>query len=686
MSHYDVTFKLDGLTKIIEVPSEMAYKGCPVSLALVRSRLRFPKTPYSGFNLNAAGIVLSRFPNATDIEIDYVGSGSVEEDKKSSGLLVLIMIGIILALIFAPILIVLGMHKKFLFKGVYEKAQAHPKFLKLRKLYTIFGFIFFGICFVTLVVFMIVGNLPFLIPLYILIGGNIAGFVFTAIYSKKLAKSLPKKPTSQKSSSNLVVAPASNISTSQTINKPIDPSKNLELSNLLIKYKELYDKQIISIEEYEKLKSTTLASMVSTEQTVPIEDSPVPFEENKENTQETASFKENKNDETISSIDEYFEKYAKEHQNDNQKPVVITSSPKKESSLGYSVNSSESKTTKPKKHRFKLFEIVYLFEGAKDNFELKTVYNQYRVNSFVLLVMLVLYITIFIIGACISFVGVMFYIQLVLLIMATVSIVLLCITHQYKSSLIFKILALVGMAFLPVAHFHLAIMIIILASYVILAIYTIFTMARFSNIRRDVLEAHNKNNLDSNPYANKKYINETNVSKLSPENKWAVANRIKRLDVFNKIVFAFSFVVIGLSLLSFIFMFVPTVYNYYDINTHQYYRLSLVPIEADVTIRAVLIVVSLVIIVTLFVLRFINNLKKYHLLFETLFGLLSVFYLVLVSLSLYSAYGNTVVALVDIIAAPIIGLFYVITSPIRLGMKKNINKFIQRNALKENNN
>ena len=541
-----ITFLLNGRLQLIEVPLTDAGHPNSIPKSLIISRLRYPYKQYSPYEINAAGVVLSKFPSAKDIELEFVSGG---EDKKQpdTGIMGLIFIGVILSLIFAPIIILLGMHQKFLLKGVYKKSYKHPKFLKLRKLYTIFGFTYFGLGLVAFIVFIIIGDpLVPTIPLYILVAGNLIGFIVTVIISRKLAKTMPKeKPkTNEKRTSNVVIPP-SNSQPSQDVTKTVDTSKNLELSNLLLKYKELYDKQIISAEEYEKLKSTTIASMVSNEQTTPIENSPVPLEEDNENTQENASFKENKNEETISSIDEYFEKYAKEHPYGNSnKQVVITATPKK-SSVAYSSSS---------------------------------------VNTPV-------------------------------------------ITEP---------------------------------------------------IVEEKTEIVKNENHESNVQPNKRYVIEMSVTKLSPQDRLAASKNKKTLKTLGVVSFAFMFVALAIVLVSFIFMFVPTIYYYYDINTNQYCKLSLVPIQADASIRVVFIIITLVLSASLFVLRLIKKFEKLSVLLEALFALFSIVYLILVWTSLTSAYGNEIVAWVDFVSAIVVGIFYLVLLPIRLVMKSKIKQFIKR--------
>lgn len=540
-----ITFLLNGRLQLIEVPLTDAGHPNSIPKSLIISRLRYPYKQYSPYEINAAGVVLSKFPSAKDIELEFV-SGGKDKKQPDIGIIVLIFIGVILALVFAPIIILLGMHQKFLLKGIYKKSYKHPKFLKLRKLYAIFGFTYFGLGIVTFIVFIIIGDpLVPTIPLYILVAGNLVGFIVTVIISRKLAKTMPKEnpKTDEKKTSNVVIPPSKS-QPSQDVTKTVNTSKNLELSNLLLKYNELYDKQIISAEEYEKLKSTTITSMVSTEQTVPIENSPVPFEEDKDNTQETASFKENKEEETISSIEDYFEKYAKEHPYGNSnKQVVITATPKK-SSVAYSSS----------------------------------------VNT-------------------------------------------------------------------PVITEH---------------------------IVEEKTEIVKNENHESNVQPNKRYVNEMSVTKLSPQDRLAASKNKKTLKTLGVVSFAFMFVALAIVLVSFIFMFVPTIYYYYDINTNQYCKLSLVPIQADTSIRVVFIIITLVLSASLFVLRLIKKFEKLSVLLEALFALFSIVYLILVWTSLTSAYGNEIVAWVDFVSAIVIGVFYLVLLPIRLVMKSKIKQFIKR--------
>ena len=100
----------------------------------------------------------------------------------------LLAIALALAIIFAPIIIVLGLFGKFLLKGLYRNILNLEAFKKFRKAYTIICFSWFFLSIAFCVVSGIL--LPDIVELsfYILCGGNIALFVLSIVFGNKIYK------------------------------------------------------------------------------------------------------------------------------------------------------------------------------------------------------------------------------------------------------------------------------------------------------------------------------------------------------------------------------------------------------------------------------------------------------------------------------------------------------------------
>ena len=106
------------------------------------------------------------------------------EDQKKGALLI---IGLILALIFAPILIVLGMFGKFLLGGLFENVLPLEAFKKFRKTYSVINIVWLTLGIAAIVVLAIL-EINVSIPLFTLVGGNILLFVLSIVFGNKIYK------------------------------------------------------------------------------------------------------------------------------------------------------------------------------------------------------------------------------------------------------------------------------------------------------------------------------------------------------------------------------------------------------------------------------------------------------------------------------------------------------------------
>ena len=101
---------------------------------------------------------------------------------------VLLLIAFVLGLIFAPILIVLGMFGKFLLGGLFKNVLPIKAFKKFRKGYSILNFVWLGlgIAAVTVLAILQVDATILSIPLYALVGGNILLFILSIVIGNKI--------------------------------------------------------------------------------------------------------------------------------------------------------------------------------------------------------------------------------------------------------------------------------------------------------------------------------------------------------------------------------------------------------------------------------------------------------------------------------------------------------------------
>ena len=100
----------------------------------------------------------------------------------------LVALALVLAIIFAPIIVVLGLFGKFLLKGLYKNILGLDEFKKFRKAYTVIclSWFFLSIAFCVVCVNLLSDFAEY--SFYILCGGNIALFALSIVFGNKIYK------------------------------------------------------------------------------------------------------------------------------------------------------------------------------------------------------------------------------------------------------------------------------------------------------------------------------------------------------------------------------------------------------------------------------------------------------------------------------------------------------------------
>lgn len=111
---------------------------------------------------------------------------TTHQPKSAQGGMLLVL-ALVLALLLAPIIIVLGMYGKFLLKGLYENVLKIDEFKKFRKTYMIICFSWFAVGIALTVVFALFDALA-QYCLYPLVVGNIVLFVLSIVFGNKIYK------------------------------------------------------------------------------------------------------------------------------------------------------------------------------------------------------------------------------------------------------------------------------------------------------------------------------------------------------------------------------------------------------------------------------------------------------------------------------------------------------------------
>ena len=146
---------------------------------------KFPKSMLmSGGFILAARFVLTKDPNATDIDVDEAPKNQSGGDA-GGAIFILAILAFIIAVIIFPLLVILGMNNKLFLKGFYNKYK-DEKFKVFTKKYT-----YIGIGLYALVALLVLIDKIF--KLYALTGpafgllffGGIAYFVISLLYIKK---------------------------------------------------------------------------------------------------------------------------------------------------------------------------------------------------------------------------------------------------------------------------------------------------------------------------------------------------------------------------------------------------------------------------------------------------------------------------------------------------------------------
>ena len=98
---------------------------------------------------------------------------------------ILLVLALVIGLIFAPILLVLGMFGKFLLGGLFENVLPIEAFKKFRKTYSIICISWLVLGIAAIVVLAIL-EISVEIPLYALVGGNVLLFILSIVIGNKI--------------------------------------------------------------------------------------------------------------------------------------------------------------------------------------------------------------------------------------------------------------------------------------------------------------------------------------------------------------------------------------------------------------------------------------------------------------------------------------------------------------------
>ena len=101
---------------------------------------------------------------------------------------ILLALALVLAIIFAPIIVILGLFGKFLLKGLYKNILGLDEFKKFRKAYTVIclSWFFLSIAFCVVCGILLSDFVEY--SFYILCGGNIALFALSIVFGNKIYK------------------------------------------------------------------------------------------------------------------------------------------------------------------------------------------------------------------------------------------------------------------------------------------------------------------------------------------------------------------------------------------------------------------------------------------------------------------------------------------------------------------
>ena len=194
----------------------------------------------------------------------YVEKEKQKEDKpelnQAQG--AMLAIAFVIGLLFAPILIILGMFGKFLLGGIYKNATPLKAFQKFRKIYSIISLAWMGLGIAGVIVTVILGA-GAEIALYALVGGNVLLFILSIVIGNKIYNEhkheLPQ-PVEETASVEICEdveddktdIASEDVSQEKTIQEP-DVCDDY-LTKELLKYKNLFDNGLIDEREYKNLK------------------------------------------------------------------------------------------------------------------------------------------------------------------------------------------------------------------------------------------------------------------------------------------------------------------------------------------------------------------------------------------------------------------------------------------------
>lgn len=167
----------------------------------IKGKILLPSsdTGFLTIELNIAYQVISRFPDAKDIEIteneelEITEKQNQNEDETGALIvLVLVFLAFILAILLAPIIITLGMYNKFILKSVYKDVVDNRRFKSFRKPYAFIGFALLFCFIVPILLGIVLSNKTVLnIGLYGLSGTNIVYFIVGLLVKNHILKKYP---------------------------------------------------------------------------------------------------------------------------------------------------------------------------------------------------------------------------------------------------------------------------------------------------------------------------------------------------------------------------------------------------------------------------------------------------------------------------------------------------------------
>ena len=129
-----------------------------------------------------AKVVLKVYGNATNFVVKPSGSGA---QGNGEGALAGVVLGLILAVIFAPLLIILGMRNKFLLKKLYNNRSGN-EYKRFTKIYTYIGIALYAVVAILIALGSVLSISGLTMAgVYTLFLGEIVYFILSLVLTKK---------------------------------------------------------------------------------------------------------------------------------------------------------------------------------------------------------------------------------------------------------------------------------------------------------------------------------------------------------------------------------------------------------------------------------------------------------------------------------------------------------------------